>query len=356
MTTSPRSTIPRGTPVSGRPLRIGVASFAHTHAVGYVTNLLAMPGIEVLTTDPDHGDRPGESGGASLAGELGADYVETLEELLTWHPDGVVVCSENARHRGYVEQVAAAGAHVLCEKPLATSVPDAEALVAACEAAGVHLMVAFPVRFSPAFAALREAVDGGTLGTVCAVTGTNNGKLPGGRAWFADPGLAGGGAMTDHTVHVADLMDALLDGAPARSVYAQTNHILHADRAGAETGGLVSIEYAGGVVVTIDCSWSKPDDFPTWGGLTIQVVGSDGVADMDAFAQRVDGFSQPRSAPLWLPYGTDLDGKLLAEFVDALRTGRAPQPDGAVGVRTTKLVAAAYASAEQGHPVDVVTD
>lgn len=335
------------------PLRIGVASFAHTHAVAYVRNLLALPGVEVLTTDPDHGDRPGESGGAAMARDLGADYVETLDELLAWEPDGVVVCSENARHRPYVERAAAAGAHVLCEKPLATSVADAEAMVAACAEAGAALMVAFPVRFSPAFAALRERVADGALGELCAVTGTNNGQLPAGRAWFADPALAGGGAMTDHTVHVADLMDALLGGAEPRSVYAQSNQVLHAGRAGAETAGLVSIAYDGGVVVTVDCSWSKPDDYPTWGGLTLQVVGSDGVADLDAFTQRVDGFSQPRRSPLWLPYGTDLDGLLVAEFVDALRTGRAPQPDGAVGVRTTRIVEAAYASAARGHPVDV---
>ncbi|MFC7403951.1 Gfo/Idh/MocA family protein [Georgenia alba] len=338
---------------TARPLRIGVLSFAHPHAGAYIGNLLRTPGVEVLTADPTHGERPGESGGAAFASALGADHVETLEDLLAWGPDGVVVCSENARHRADVERVAAAGVHVLCEKPLATSVSDAEAMVTACEAAGVHLMVAFPVRFSPAFAALRDAVDAGSLGTVCAITGTNNGKLPSGRAWFADPALAGGGAMTDHTVHVADLMDALLDGTPVRSVYAQSNRILHAGRAGAETGGLVSLEYEGGIVVTVDCSWSKPDDYPTWGGLTLQVVGSDGVADMDAFVQRVDGYSQPRTSPVWLPYGTDLDGNLVAEFVDALRSGRAPQPDGRVGVRTTRVVEAAYASARAGRPVEL---
>ncbi|ACQ79916.1 oxidoreductase domain protein [Beutenbergia cavernae DSM 12333] len=339
-------------------LKIGLASFAHTHAGSYARVLASMPGVEVLATDPDHADRAPESGGPAMAAELGVEYVPDLDALLAWEPDGVVVCAENARHRAYVERIAAAGAHVLCEKPLATSVADAEAMVAACDEAGVFLMVAFPVRFSPAFTALREAVDAGTLGTVAAVTGTNNGRLPSGRSWFTDPALAGGGAMTDHTVHVADLMDALLGGAPATSVYAQSNAVLHAGEVDVETGGLVSIGYAtdaGDVVVTIDCSWSKPADYPTWGGLTLQVVGSDGVADMDAFGQRVDGFSQSAAAPVWLAYGANLDEALVAEFVDGVRTGRAPQPDGAVGVRTTRIVEAAYASAAAGRPVALHT-
>lgn len=332
------------------PLRIGLVSFAHTHAGSYARILGAMPDVEVLATDPDHADREGETGGPDLAREMGVPYAEDLETLLAWRPDAVVICSENTRHRAYTERCAAAGAHVLCEKPLATSVADAEAMVAACEAAGVFLMVAFPVRFHPAFSALQAAVAAGDLGEIAAVSGTNNGKIPAGRAWFTDPALAGGGAMTDHTVHVADLMDALLGGVPAASVYAQSNRILHAEKVAAETGGLVSISYANGVVVTIDCSWSKPADYPTWGGLTLQVVGSDGVADLDAFGHRVDGFSVS-DGQLWLSYGIDLDEAMIGEFVDAIRSGRRPQPDGAVGVRTTQIVEAAYASAASGQPV-----
>jgi 1,5-anhydro-D-fructose reductase (1,5-anhydro-D-mannitol-forming) len=336
-------------------MKIGVLSFAHLHAASYVRSLLATPGVDVLATDPGYADRSGESGGPQLAADFGVRYVDTIDEFLDWGPDGVVVCSENAHHRTHVEQAAAAGAHVLCEKPLATSVSDAEAMVQACAEAGVHLMVAFPVRFSPAFTALREAVDAGTVGVVHAITGTNNGRLPAGRAWFTDPKLAGGGALTDHTVHVADLVDALLDGVPAVSVYAQTNRVLHHDDVAVETAGLVSVEYQNGVVMTVDCSWSKPDAYPTWGGLTLQVVGSAGVADMDAFGQRVDGFDAAGATQVWLPYGTDADQALLATFLDGIRTGVPPQPDGQVGVRTARIVEAGYASAASGRPVQLNT-
>jgi predicted dehydrogenase len=332
-------------------MKIAVLSFAHLHAASYVQSLLATPGVDVLATDPGYVDRAGESGGPELAAELGVDYAGSIDELLAWRPDGVVVCSENALHRAHVERAAAAGAHVLCEKPLATSVADAEAMVRACDEAGVHLMVAYPVRFSPAFTALREAVDRGAIGTVQAITGTNNGRLPAGRAWFTDPALAGGGALTDHTVHVADLVDALLGGVPAVSVYAQSNRVLHHDVVAVETGGLVSVEYQNGVVMTVDCSWSKPDSFPTWGGLTLQVLGSAGLADMDAFGQRVDGFDAAERTQVWLPYGANADGALLDAFLEGIRTGVPPQPDGLVGVRTARIVEAAYASAASGQPV-----
>ncbi len=336
-------------------MKIGVMSFAHLHAVSYLRVLRELDGVEVVATDPEHHDRPaGEPGGAALAAELGVDYLDGYEELLASGVDGVVVCSENARHRPLVEQAAAAGVHVLCEKPLATTVADGEAMVAACERAGVHLAVAHPVRFSPAFAALRDTLASGALGRPCSVTGTNNGRLPTGqRAWFTDPELAGGGALVDHTVHVADLLDALLDGVPARSVYARTNTMLHPEQAPTETGGLVSVEYPGPVVATIDCSWSRPDSYPTWGGLTMQVVTTGGVAHMDAFAERVEGFSETRQAPLWLSYGTDADAALVAAFVEAIRTGRPLQPDGAAGLRTLRIVAAAQESARTGAVVDL---
>lgn len=334
-------------------------SLAHLHAAGYLRRLREMPGVELLASDPDAASRPaGESGGRELASRLGVDYVDSYVELLDWRPDGVLVCSENARHRELVELGAAAGASILCEKPLATSLADGRAMLEACVSAGVWLMMAHPVRFSPAFAACRAAYASGALGQLLAVTGTNNGKVPTvDRAWFVDEQLAGGGALMDHVVHLADLLDALLSADPVSSVYATTSGLLSAAATsggprGVETGGLVSLRYASGVIATFDCSWSRPPSSPTWGGLTLSLVGSDAVADLDAFGTRVDG-EGTTAGPLWLPYGPDLDALLLAEFVDALATGRSPQPDGAVGLRTLEIVLAGYASVRSGQPVDL---
>jgi 1,5-anhydro-D-fructose reductase (1,5-anhydro-D-mannitol-forming) len=335
-------------------MKIAIMSFAHLHAVSYVRCLQAL-GVELTASDPDHVDRPaGEAGGPALAAELGVPYVDSYAELLEGKPDGVVVCSENAKHRELVELAAAAGAHVLCEKPIATTLADARAMIDACAASNVNLMIAYPVRFSPAFAALKGSLESGALGTPVAVTGTNNGQIPlDQRAWFVDPELAGGGSLTDHTVHVADLLDSLFDSARASSVYATTNKIMHAGKVEVETGGLVSIRYDNGVSATIDCSWSKPPSYPTWGGLTLQLVGTRGIADMDAFSQRVDGHSESTGNGVWLSYGPNSDAVLVAEFVSSIAEGRAPQPDGEVGYRTLQIVAAGYESVRTGQPVSL---
>lgn len=335
------------------PLRIAVLSFAHTHALSYVHALKQMPGVELIAADPDGSTAPDDAPrGAALAAELSVAYVETYDEAFSWKPDAVVIAAENSRHRGLVERAAAAGVHVLCEKPLATTVEDAIAMREACERAGVILMVAYPVRFSPVVRDAIAELRSGRLGRILGVTGINNGKLPQDRAWFTDPALAGGGALVDHVVHCADLLDELL-GERAQSVRAVSNSILHAQQELAvETGGLVTIQYPSGVVATIDCSWSWPLSSATWGGVTLQVVAERGTVTVSPFAKGVAGHDA--HGETWNPVGADLDALLLEEFVRALREKRQPQPDAGVGIRTVEIVKAAQASAARGGDVVVL--
>lgn len=332
-------------------MKIGIHSLAHPHAEGYLRLLTGRRDVEVAITDPPPHD--GSPRGRVVAENFGIPFFDELSDLLAWRPDGVIVCTENARHRAAVEEIAAAGVHILCEKPLATSLPDADAMITAAADAQVALMVAYPVRFSIAFDALRSVVDGGGIGELISFTGTNNGKLPSEREWFAQPELSGGGAIMDHTVHLADLLTVLMPRANATSVYARSNTLLHSDRAAAETGGIVSVEFDNGVTGTIDCSWSAPADNPVWGGLTLQLVGSDGIADLDAFdAQHVAGFTTG-IGPIRRGYGDDANATMLQTFCDGIATGRWPQPDGATGRRSMAIALAAYRSLEAGEPVPV---
>lgn len=320
-----------------RPLRVAVMSCAHTHAAGYAALLEAREDVALVVADPDgYGD--------VTAGRVVRTYDEAWDAF-DGPLDAVVVTSANAHHEGLVAEAARRGVHVLCEKPLAMTAEAAERMVFACREAGVVLMTAFPVHFSPAIGALREAVATGAIGEVVGLTGVNNGVLPAGRDWFTDVALAGGGSIVDHTVHVAQILDTMF-GEP-ETVRAVSNCILWADRAGegAETGGLVTLTYASGVVATIDCSWSQPAVAPTWGGLRIQALGTGGQLEVDAFAQRVEGFGQ------WHPYGADLDALLLDAFLGAVRSGRGVEPSGDVGLRTVRVVAAAQESVRTGQPV-----
>lgn len=345
-------------------LKVAIASFAHVHAASYATALVGMPGVQVLAADPDGADAPDDAPrGAELAAQLGVDYVDSYDDLFGWQPDAVVVTSENAKHRALVEQAARAGVHVLCEKPLATEVADGQTMVQACAAAGVILMIAHPVRFAPQFAVLRDHLAAGRLGEPFAVVATNNGQIPiAARQWFTDPALAGGGVLVDHVVHCADLLDVLTGGARPRTVYAAANRILHAEKGvDVETGGLVTLTYPSGLIATIDCSWSQPDAAPTWGGVTLQVSGTRGSAEIEPFAEHVGGIGV--NGEIFLGYATDLDELLLAEFLGAVRrsgpavAGKAPrftpQPDGQVGLRTLEIVDAARRSAATGAPVSL---
>lgn len=343
---------------SNRPLRVAVMSFAHTHAIGYLSALRDLPDVEVRGSDPDApASDPARTSivdlrGRDLASALGVDYADTYAELLAWQPDAVIVTSENARHRELVELAAAAGAAILCEKPLATTWEDGLAMRDAVERAGVMLMMAFPVRFASTFDKLRAAHEGGALGEVFSIRGSNNGMLPLTRDWFTEPELSGGGALVDHVVHIADLLEALR-GVPVASVTAVANGVLHAGRAKAETAGLVTLTYEDGVIAAIDCSWSQPDTSPIWGGLKLSVAGSRGTVDIDFFAPSVRGIDAATGAARVLPYGPNFDEAMITTFLAAVRGGTQPQPDIAVGLRTLAVVVGAQESVRTERTVEV---
>ncbi|MGC4153381.1 MAG: Gfo/Idh/MocA family oxidoreductase [Propionicimonas sp.] len=345
-------------------LTVGVASFAHPHAASYLANLVRSPAVRVVATDPDgtSGDSATDRG-AALATRFGVEYLDDYEALFAQGLDALVVTSENSRHRELVEYAATAGVHVLCEKPMATEVADAEAMIAACDAAGVILMIAYPVRFSPAHRRLLRLACEGSLGRLLAARGTNNGQIPiGARPWFVDPELAGGGAIVDHVVHCADLLDELSGGALALSVYAASNRILHAEKdVPVETGGIVTVTYPSGLIATIDCSWSQPDNAPTWGGLSLELTGTGGTATIAPFADHLTGTNH--AGALHIPTGVDLDKLMLDRFLTAVRaSGPArpgtppaslPQPDGRSGLRSLLVMDAARRSALSGQPVRI---
>src|SRR5689334_24449335 len=172
---------------SEQALRVGIASFAHVHAPAYARALSQIAGATIAGIWDDDVAR-----GSSAAAEHGAHFYARLDDLLA-AVDTLIVTAENTRHHQLVLAAAAAGVHVLCEKPLATSAADGEAMIRACAAAGVRLGTAFPARYSDPVRQLRAAIQAGALGETLMIRATNRGAYPGG--WFGDPTLAGGGAI-----------------------------------------------------------------------------------------------------------------------------------------------------------------
>lgn len=327
-------------------MKVGIFSFAHHHAEAYIHNLRAAPNVEVIgAADQDLGRAQ------RIAGPLGVPVFASYEALLAEKPDLVLVCSENARHRPLVELAAAAGCHILCEKPLATTLEDARAILAACERRQVVLSTAFPVRFSPAVEIVKKRLDSGDLGQVFAFNGANNGELPRKyRDWFVDPVLAGGGALMDHVVHLADLYRWYL-GSEVVEVYAAANRIFHAAEVQVETGALVTLTFANGVFATIDSSWSRPDFWPAWGGLSFEMVTERGAVLVDAFKQNTTVYAGDLQRPRWDFWGSDMNQAMIDDFVSALQEGRAPRITAEDGLRATQIALACYDSLKTGQPV-----
>jgi predicted dehydrogenase len=323
-------------------VKIGILSLAHMHANAYAARLKAAPDAAFVGLWDDDAERRQRK-----AAEYEVPPFSEPDALLETC-DAVVVCAENARHRPLVERAAAAGKHILCEKPLATTPQDARAMVDACRQAQVQLMTAFPTRFSPAFASLLRSVHSGELGEVLAVRGTNRGRCPGG--WFIDKALSGGGAIMDHTVHVADLLRALLQSEPAEVYGEADNRILHGD---VEDTGFLTITFDSGVFATLDSSWSRPKTFPTWGDVTLGVTGTRGVIEMDMFGQEMTLYDDKKGRVTYQGWGSNIDKAMVSAFVRAVASGEPVPVTGVDGLRAVEVVAAAYRSIETGQPAPV---
>ena len=327
-------------------MKIGILSFAHLHAKSYAHALNVMPGVELMGIADDDAAR-----GEHFARHYATRFYPSYDALLADQPDGVIVCSENVRHRPLVELAAQAGVHVLCEKPLATTLSDGQAMLDACRQAGVVLMTAFPMRFSAPVLEIKSLLGSGELGRLLACSATNQGQNPKRyRDWFVDKTLAGGGSVFDHTVHLADMLRWYLDSEVVE-VYAQTNRIIHRDAVEVETAGLLMLTFADGAFASIDCSWSRPLNYPTWGGLTFDLICERGVVNVDAFSQHLVSYSNRSQTPSWIPWGSDSDQAMIGEFLSAIAENRTPRVTGYDGYKAMEVALAAYRSAELGKPV-----
>ena len=181
--------------------------------------------------------------------------------------DAVYVASPNHAHRPLVEAAAAAGRAVLCEKPMATTVADARAMVAACEDAGVTYATAFDQRFHPAHMHMVSLLQGGVLGTVtairiaycCWVGPDFGGGEPGGDNWRIDPARAGGGALIDLAPHGLDLSSFLL-GERLAEVAALGQSRVH--DYGVEDGAAIIARSEGGALVQLHVAYNCPETLP----------------------------------------------------------------------------------------------
>jgi predicted dehydrogenase len=159
----------------------------------------------------------------------------------------------------------------------------------------------------------------------------------------------------DHTVHLVDIMRWYL-GQEVVKVYAQTNQIFHAGEFEVETGGLEMLTFADQTFATIDASWCRPDYWPTWGGLTFEMVTERGAILVDAFRQNLNIYRHEWERAGWAYWGSDSNQAMIEEFIAALSEGRQPRVTGKDGYRAVQVALAAYQSVSSGQPVSLETD
>ena len=185
--------------------------------------------------------------------------------------DAVYIASPNDAHRPLVEAAAAARVPVLCEKPMATTLADSRAMVAACERAGVPYATAFDQRWHPAHRHLAALVQAGALGTITAIRIAYCcwvGPEFGGDNWRIDPVRAGGGALMDLAPHGLDLASVLL-GDRITGVAAMGQHRVHGYAV--EDGAVLIAQTAGGVLIQQHVAYNCPEHFPR---RRLEVVGT----------------------------------------------------------------------------------
>jgi predicted dehydrogenase len=300
--------------VSAR-LPVAMLGAGHVHAPGYLRNLSAHRDVKVVgvyDADPARARLLAERSGVTCLGSV----EDCLKEARA-----VVVCCEPTRQLPLVRAAIEAGLPTLCEKPLGTTLAEANELLDLSKRAPIS--VAFPVRYHSSAVQLRQAVQESVLGPVSAVWATNRNSFPGG--WFADPALAGGGCLLDHVVHVADLLRWIW-GTEYVSVTAEAG-VLHTPGLTMEDTALVLVECTGGMIATIDPSMSRPRGMPGALDLTMQIWAENGTATLDVFSERLDAVDREGVLRYRPGSGEDMDAEMIDDWVSSVAAERpAPVP------------------------------
>lgn len=326
-----------------RKMRFGILSLAHIHAWSYARVVKELEEAELVAIYDDNPERLKRAAEAYGVKDTYTDYGELLRRD---DIDAVIIASENAKHAELAIAAAEAGKHMIVEKPIATSLEDAEKMIKAAERAGVKLQQAFVMRYHDATVAIKGILDRGEIGDILVITTTNHGKYPG--LWFGDPELAGGGAVMDHTVHTADLM-RWYTGDEVEEVYAVIGEKIRRELK-VEDNALISLKFKRGVIGSIDCSWSRHEGWPIWGDVWLGIIGTEGYIAVDAFRSCINLVVNGK--PLtWVYFGSDCDLNMIRDFIRVVREDETPRATGYDGYKALEIALAAYESHKKGEPV-----
>lgn len=280
------------------------------------------------------------------ATSFGTRLFASYEELLA-EPDIDVVCVTlpTYLHRQYAVQAAERGIHVICEKPLALTLEDTEAMMSACERYGTRLLVGHVLRFVPEYRHLREHVRSGKIGKVGVGHARRASLHPPSGSWFKNEQMSGG-VLFDLMIHEIDFMRWTLG--EASSVYATLTTAPGIEYANA------TLRFASGAIVNLEAHWGYPGPFLA----EAELAGQSGVlrcSNQHAQPLIVRQTESRRTAeegvhiPSFLlrkdPYEAEIE-----HFIACIRTGIEPIVSADDARRAVEIALAAGRSARTGLP------
>jgi predicted dehydrogenase len=292
-----------------------------------------------------------------LAGQFGASDYYTYDDyaFCLSHPqvEAVFIATTNQTHAEYTLRAAAAGRHVLCEKPMATTVEDCEKMVEGCRAAGVRLMIAYRKYFEPASLALKKLTASNKLGRLKIIHSGFTIRLPQagkGAAWHLDRRIAGGGSLMDLGVYCVNTVRWLTGKEPVEALgHAWT---VEPERfREVEENITFRLRFPRGLVVQGSSSFGAAQSS------FLQVNGEEGWAALNpAYAydeeRRLFGAVRGR----WFEKRFKVIDEFALEldaFAECIRRGRDPEPSGQDGLRDVAVMQAIYRSVREGRPVPI---
>jgi len=301
--------------------------------------------VAVMSGDPERANRFAAEKGITTA-------VTSLDALLGSGIDAVYISTTNELHCSQTLPAAAAGKHVLCEKPLALNLADARHMVEACKAAGIVMGTNHHLRNAATHRALRAAIKQGRIGRPLFARVFHAVYLPPHlQGWRITTPGAGAGVIMDITVHDADTLRFVLDEEPiAVTAFSQSSGMA---AGGIEDGVMGVVRFRSGLIAQFHDAFTTK--FATTG---FEVHGSDGsLIATDCMTQRPVGEVLLRTAAGDEPFPLDhenLYARAVKAFHIAIRGDGTPAATGEDGVRAMAVALAALESTATGRVVTVV--
>lgn len=278
-----------------------------------------------------------------LDAEAFTDFHDMIEAV---NPDIIDICTPTMFHKEYVIRSAAAGKHVVLEKPMARTMADCREMIEAVERAGITCMVAQVIRFFPEFIAAKEQVDAGAVGKPAVIRTTRGGGFPG--KWYTNYEESGG-AIFDTLVHDFDWL--LWTFGPIERVFAKglgpRMAELKLDYA------LVTLRFASGAIAHVEGNWAHTINGFTAG---VEIAGDNGLISFTNHEEATlrTKIADGDSPAVWeSPTMNDPYFLELQHFVDCVETGKKPSVGLVESMRAVEVALAAIESIRTGKPVDL---